>query len=126
MTIRSDPQFRNDICSRCNGDGIAIVIVGETPTEIECPTCDGAGYVLERLSRTHLMADGIVHTYEIMEATDASEYNALSDANKDAYRQIVSCGIVNLADGTALRGKMWNMFDSESTTRANIIELLGE
>jgi hypothetical protein len=68
----------------------------------------------------------IYPTYLIMEATDASEFNALSDDNKDAYRQIISCGNADLGAGTAVHTKLLNMFDAQSTTRANLITLLGQ
>lgn len=91
--------------------------------EIDCLSCGGAGIVP---GGTQVLDTSVFSTYKIMEATLASEYNALSAANKDAYRQIVSCGIVDLTDGTSIRTKLWNIFDSESTTRAALITLLGE
>ena len=89
--------------------------------EVNCLSCGGVGHL--RWGKQYL-DDNIISTYQIMEATVASEYNALSDANKDAYRQIVSCGIVDLSEGTAIHTKLWALFDSESTTRAHLVTLL--
>ena len=122
-------------CPFCNGTG---EIGSET-----CTTCEGDGVIssiheyiatiVKYIDETDLnillgkdFTDNLVATYQIIESTTASEYNALSDANKDAYRQIVSCGIVDLTDGTGIRTKLWNMFDSESDTRVALIALLGE
>ena len=55
-------------------------------------------------------------TYRIIEMTDASDYNGLSDANKAAYNMIISAGIVELTEGAVIRDKLWNMFDDQSTT----------
>ena len=68
--------------------------------------------------------DDVYPTYKIIEATDATEYAALSDANKDAYKMIVSCGTVDLADGTVVRTKLMAMFGAGTTTRANLVELV--
>jgi len=68
----------------------------------------------------------IVYTYEILEATDITEYGNLSDTNKNAYNRILQCGIVDISDGTVIRTNLWAMFDCDSDTRAALIELLGE
>jgi hypothetical protein len=112
----------------CDGTGQH----GESP----CEQCNGTGILeiyihddLENRITDILEADYInnrIPTYQIIESTAASEYNALSDANKDAYRQIVSCGVVDLSEGTGIRTKLWNMFDEESETRTALITLLGE
>lgn len=61
--------------------------------------------------------------YKILEITDSSEYNALSDANKEAYKMIISCGSADIATGTVLRTKLDNMFGEGSVTHTNLIEL---
>ena len=50
--------------------------------------------------------------------------NALSDANKDAYRMIISCYLVDLATDSSIKTKLWNMFGEGTTTRENLEALL--
>lgn len=57
-------------------------------------------------------------TYRIIEATKASEYVALSDANKDAYRIIISAGIVDFSEDSNVRKALWSMFEEGTDTRA--------
>ena len=90
-----------------------------------CPNCDGDGCVFCRESGLvwfGILEDilGLVLAYEILDATDATEYNALSDANKDAYGLIISCGMVNLLDGSPSRTKLWNIFGEGTDTRTNL------
>ena len=76
---------------------------------------------------TELMrAGGVIASCQIINATVNSEYNSLSDNHKEIYKMIISCGVLDLTEGTSIRTKLWNMFDENSTTRANLIELLGE
>lgn len=107
-------------CQKCDASGIW--------NSMPCDHCGGTGYWSfgEIGSNPGSAGRADFHTHEILEATVGAEYNALSDANKDAYVLIISCGIINLTDGNALRAKLWNMFDDQSTTRANLITLLGE
>ena len=62
------------------------------------------------------MPDFRIETYRILNVTEASEYQALSAANKDFYKIIISAGIVNLAPGAIVRETLWSMFDEESVT----------
>ena len=71
-------------------------------------------------------AGNVFAACQVLDNTISSEYNALSAANKDAYKMILSCGVLDLTDGNSIRTKLWNMFDENSTTRANLIALLGE
>ena len=111
------------ICPYCV-DG-QMETVNEAPEggliQVPCPYCDATGLV-----PWATFPNPYVRTFNIIDNTDSTEYNALSDANKDAYKMIVSSGVVDLSDGTSIRTKLWNMFDDQSTTRANIITLLGE
>jgi hypothetical protein len=66
----------------------------------------------------------IFPTYEISDATDATEYAALSDGNKDAYGMIISMGTVSLMDGTNTKVTLWALFGAGTTTRANLEALL--
>jgi hypothetical protein len=141
------PIVTHQECDYCGGDGI---YNGGT-----CPTCGGSGEVpighcthahsewnikqavveiddaLEKLDAItaqtdKLPADAVVFTYEVSDNTVVAEYNALSDAQKDNYNVILSMGIVDLSAGTTTRASLWSMFDSESTTRANLLTLIGE
>ena len=110
-------------CIKCKGTGIFL--------EDDCDHCSGTGFlsfgeVGSDIDVPVLATRIDTPTHHILECTTASEYTALSAANKDAYRQIISCGEVDLSDGTGIRTKLWNMFDENSTTRANLITLLGE
>ena len=107
-------------CQKCETSGVW--------NSMPCDHCGGTGYWSfgEIGPNPGSAGRDDYHTHEVLEATVAAEYNALSDANKDAYKQIISCGIVNLTDGNALRNKLWNMFDAQSTTRANLLTLLSE
>jgi len=115
LQVGENPPYA---CDRCNGTGRndegEIGNINETLN-------DRLDAILEVNYSNNIFA-----TYNIIEATVASEYNVLSDANKDAYRQIISCGVVDLSDGTEIRTKLWNIFDENSTTRASLITLLGE
>jgi len=104
-------------CQRCNTVGS----IGGEPGEDPCTQCLGEGYC-----PTHHLKPGVVHSYEISDALDVTEYSALSVGNQAAVNIMLSQGLVNLAEGTNSRVALWALFDSESTTRANLITLLGE
>ena len=76
------------------------------------------------------MADPLIQvrflrrTHRILDATDSTEYNNLSDSNKEAYGLIISCGYVDLAVDSPTRIKLWNMFGEGTTTRTNLEDLL--
>ena len=89
--------------------------------EVDCPTCNGTGYVNWG---AHIIPGYVFATYKIVEATDATEYSALSSGNKTAYGMIISLGTVDLAEGTSTRTKLWDMFGAETTTRANLETLV--
>lgn len=101
-------------CVRCGGTGIY-------DAEDPCMGCDGEGYV----PKSHL-APNVVHAYEISDSLDATEYGALAAGSQAAVNIILSMGTASLAEGTNTRTMLWALFDSESTTRANLITLLGE
>lgn len=123
MSERFDPRYITEVCNRCDGDGeYEIPQAGGSPIIVDCGSCGGLG--VERTQRRDVLEGNIVYAYEILDATDTTEYNALSVANKVAYNMVLSCGIVDLSEGTQSHTKLWNIFDSESTTRANLIALL--
>jgi len=51
------------------------------------------------------------HLLEIV-LTYPSEYAALSDADKDRLKMIISCGVINMNNGSYMREKVFEMFPS--------------
>lgn len=62
-------------------------------------------------------------TYRLLEAIVPQEYQGLSDIHKDYVRMIVSCGVIDLADGTTVREALNSMFGEESQTHENLEQL---
>lgn len=125
MKVAKDDGER--ICSVCGGDGTRQVMTSGGGaenggySEQECPSCLGTG--LEPFGSSYY-PDGVYPTYKIVEATDDAEYAALSAANKAIYGIIVSCGTVDLSEGTAVRDKLLAMFGAGTTTRDNLAALV--
>lgn len=63
---------------------------------------------------TSLLLDNIV----------PSEFNALSAANKDALRMIISCGGIDMQEGTPNRTKFFALFPDGTTTYDNVMAIL--
>jgi len=100
-----------------------------------CPECLGQGSLPIELFEKYVQIKfsdileakyngNIFATYKIVDATDSTEYGNLSAANKEAYKMIVSCGVVDLTEGTSIRTKLWSMFGEGTTTRENLEALL--
>lgn len=88
-----------------------------------CPTCLYTGYTQKgNLEDIY----GIFLSYEVLDATDATEYNGLSDNNKGAYGLIISCGMVNLREGSPTKTRLWNMFPGGSGTRIALQALIDQ
>lgn len=66
----------------------------------------------------------LIRTYKILDNTDPGEYVALSDANRDLYKLIISASVVDLSDGTTTKLVLWGMFGEGSKTRISLGELL--
>ena len=126
MPIRNNPKYMTETCDVCHGDGVWTVLVDKVMTDFPCPRCVALGFITPDIATAQFFDTSIVSTYQVMEATDQTEFGALSDSNKTAYRDAMSCGTVDLTDGTQIRAALWSMFDAQSTTRANLITLLGE
>lgn len=123
MSTRLDPRYVADTCSRCDGNGSYYKADGEGEILVDpCPSCLGTGNV--KAKQEDVLEENVVYAYEILDATDTTEYNALSDANKDAYKMILMCGIVDLTEGTQSHTKLWNIFGEGTTTRTNLEALL--
>ena len=111
-------------CYNCSGGGTVTTYDGEqVPSEVECPVCAGEGTL--EFAEIEL-EEGVYATYKISEATDATEYNALTDGQKAVYHIILSMGTVDLSDGISVRATLFAFFDENSTTRANLLTLIGE
>jgi len=65
----------------------------------------------------------VISTWRILEATEASEYTALSEGNKELYKLIISAGTVNFTNGCAVRARLLAMFGAETVTRTSLLDL---
>lgn len=61
-----------------------------------------------------------IESFLVFELTDTGEYQALSAANKDAYKMILSTTIVDLNEGSLAQTLLWNMFPENSVTGARL------
>ena len=120
MADRRDPIYERDTCVRCGGDGIYTEIEGGG--SVTCPTCLGFGTM--RADPCDVLKSGVIYTFELSEATDDTEYAALSSAQKTTYALLVSLGMLDISSGTAIRTKLWAMFGDGSTTRTNLEALM--
>ena len=96
----------SESCWVCGGDGI---YQGE-----ECRHCEGDGIYVK-----HSPAN-VVPSHIVLEAIDATEHNALTDAQKDGVLHILECGFVDLNEGKVGITRLLNWFGAESTTIANL------
>ena len=62
-------------------------------------------------------------TYKIIEATDSSEFNALTDNQKDVYKMIISAGRVDISEQSVVYQKLLAFFGAESTTMVGVDSL---
>ena len=102
----------NKICAKCQGTGMH--------QGLSCLKCSGLGY---------LEKSGLVLIPPVFWATEIYEqvdYEEIAQENRDAYAIMMSTGIINLTPGSKMRTEFWEIFGAESTTRANLTNLLGE
>ncbi len=106
------------VCQQCFGDGVY-----EAPgsDSIPCPYCPNSSGATE-MGRQVLPED-VYYAYRVLEATDISEYNSLSVADKDLYKTVIAPGMVRLADGSNGRTALLSMFGVGTNTRANLLAL---
>lgn len=120
------PISVNQKCHKCSGTGTWTIEYDSETQEyisVTCPDCSGSGR-LELAIVDSLMPDNVFYSYQVFEATDLSEYNALTDAQKSRYQLIMNMGQVDLNSGSNARGLLENMFGPGTTTRQNILALL--
>lgn len=123
MAERYDPRYITKVCNRCGGDGeYEIPQAGGSPITVDCNTCRGSGQ--ERVQQRGILKDNVVYTYEILNATDQTDYDNLSDGDEDVYSMILSCSVLDLSTGTRACTLLWAMFGEGTTTRANLIALI--
>ncbi len=120
MADRRNPIYERETCVRCGGDGIYTEIEGGG--SVTCRTCHGYGTM--RVDPAEVLKNGVIYTFELSEATDDTEYAALSSAQKSTYALLVSLGTLDISSGTAMRDKLWAMFGDGSTTRTNLEALM--
>ena len=102
------------MCPHCTGDG-------QINNPGDCHACGGLG----NLEDMHIVyGENIFQSYEILECIDSTEHSALTKVQKDGVFIILSCGLVDLNDGKVGKVNLWNLFGTESTTVANLTELL--
>jgi len=119
-------------CEYCDGTGE----VAGSP----CSYCEGTGRQSLRTDahdqtewNVKAIVDGLglsqtllFPSYRILECIDATEYNGLTDAQKDGVKVLLSCTIVDLNDGMAGKTRLWDWFGAESVTVAALQALLDE
>lgn len=65
----------------------------------------------------------VIETYRIYNVIDASEFTALSAANQQLVRDILSMGTVDASVGTAVRTRMLALFGAGTATRTALAAL---
>jgi DnaJ-class molecular chaperone len=124
-TCGGDGYIDGDICSSCYGTGDTPVI-GIIPIIVKKvlalqETCN------DILDKCNDIMDPVgtkpIYTYQIVEATVDSEYNALTESQKNIYKMIISVGVVDFSEGSQVRTKLLDIFGEETTTRNNLLEL---
>ncbi|KKK59607.1 hypothetical protein LCGC14_3032720, partial [marine sediment metagenome] len=65
---------------------------------------------------------GVVDTHEIFEATDPTEWGALTAGEKQRYQGILSMGTINV-DGANVGSAFAKMFGAGTTTRTALVAL---
>ena len=105
-------------CALCGGDGErdAFAVWGMT---------EAHKISMFQIIANHVLATNVFHSYEVEPCLDGTEYNALTDTQKEGVKIILSCGRVDLSDGASMKTRLWNWFGAESTTVANLTALIG-
>ena len=111
-------------CTYCAGSGKIDLTDYKFRLLAESNFRAAAGAVWDALTSNTTLPGNVFRSYLILEALDATEYNALTAAQKDGVRIILSCGLVDLNDGKAGKVRLWSLFGEESTTVANLTALL--
>ncbi len=78
--------------------------------------------LLNEVQASIAIGRGEIQTYEIFEATEPSDWAALSPAEKQRYQTMLGMGFINL-DGPNVVASFRAMFAAGTATRANLIAL---
>ena len=87
---------------------------------VSCPWCKGTGY-----SVNSILKDGYYYATQIVDCIDFGEFNALSAANKDAIKLIVSAGYVNMNEGNPPMIKLFMCFPEGTNTCTRLLAMIG-
>jgi len=109
-------------CDLCGGDGK----INLTDPAFRCIKIGQLDLLRGQVWSALLTPDGVFRSYLVLECLDPTEYNALTDAQKDGVKVFLMCGLVDLNDGKAGKVRFWNWFGAESTTVASLTALIGE
>jgi len=109
------------ICVKCNGTTIDTGDPNLPSDDKPCENCI-EGY---RDVGFSTLPTNVFYSHEVLEQLDATEHNALSDAQKEGVLHLLACGMIDLNTGKKGRVSLWNWFGAESTTVANLTALLG-
>jgi len=127
MSIDTLFEYHAD-CWRCRGTGnYQVSTPPSEPVIVPCPECNATGHFI----RGHLhFADSaaakpdVFQAYAVLECIDATEYNALTAAQKEGTKIILSCGQVDLGLGKKSRTQFLNWFGAGSDTVVALTALL--
>ena len=107
--------FLNQICPFCGGTGI---IAGE-----RCPHCHGTGR-FGTLGFT--VPECHIFSTELFNLTDKAEYDGLTAQQKDYFRLLVSCIMIDLRTGSQMKTLLYSMFGLGTVTRTRIAAVIAE
>lgn len=112
------------VCNTCNGSGEVSAAGTHSITEAYVTELNSKIIEIENKVDALALPTNVFFSHKIWEATDVTEFAALSEANKDSYRGLVRMGTVDLNEGSNSRTVLWNLFNAESDTRAALLALL--
>jgi hypothetical protein len=72
-----------------------------------------------------LVSENVFPSHKVLEATVMGEYAALPAADKENYKIITAMGFLDLSEGSNARTLLLGMFGAGTTTRINLIALVG-
>lgn len=64
------------------------------------------------------------YTFRLLEITVPAEYNALTDSQKEKFKMIISCGIIDTNPGSIILEAIYDLFPEGTATRASLDALL--
>ena len=67
----------------------------------------------------------VVLSAGLLDALDFTEYDALSDANKEVVKIFLSCGSINIATGSKVRAVLGAIFPPGTATDTAIKSMVG-